>query len=760
MSTKGKISRSISLVTGMLLVVLLSRSSAAQGPGGTGGVVPSGATVPTLVLYQGYVTVGGNPYNGTGYFKFAVVNSTGTTTYWSNDGNTTPAQYVSIPVSHGYFTIMLGDTSIPGMTQSLGPVVFSAPGRYLKVWFATSSSGPFTSLSLVPIAATPYALNAETLDGLDSDEMQRRITGTCPVGSSIRAVNSDGTVACETDDNSGGDITAVYAGLGLTGGGASGDVTLGVAFAGSGTANTAARSDHNHWGATWSGNGVGLSLSSTDNSAIHAESTSAGGVEAHSNSNWAAAVYGENTSGGPGGYFTSIYGYGVYGTSQDLDGVRGVSTGGWIADNGVYGETNSNDTGEAGVYGYSTDAAAGVHGYSVNGFGVYGQTGSSDSYGGYFVNAGGPGTTGVGVRGLSGSGNEGDIHPGGWFYDAGGEFAGPNGVIGAASADSSDGYGVIGVAQGMYGYGIYGIATNTDSNARNYGVVGKAYGAYTMTAGVAGYVMEGGQNWLTTGVYGFSASNGGAGVLAHNYWAGAGLRAHSWSGNIIEGWSGDPPGGNLRFYVDNSGNLFTTGSKAGYVVDIARNADEVTLEPGDVVVIVGVSEPVFGEIPVMEVRRATSAVATAVAGVVDQLFVHNGQPEVMSAECLDRLEALKQSCAYPAFLSPQQGQEEQELIPARGSLPEAESCKIREGLIAIETIQPGQYLSVVTLGAYKAIKVDASYGAIQPGDLLVASPNPGYAMKTTNPQPGTLVGKALAPWTSGTGTIPVFVTLH
>jgi len=86
---------------------------------------------------------------------------------------------------------------------------------------------------------------------------------------------------------------------------------------------------------------------------------------------------------------------------------------------------------------------------------------------------------------------------------------------------------------------------------------------------------------------------------------------------------------------------------------------------------------------------------------------------------------------------------------------------VTEKFIAgVDGIQPGQYLSIVTLGAYKAIKVDASYGAIQPGDLLVASPNPGYAMKATNPQPGTIIGKALAPWVSGTGTIPVLVTLH
>jgi len=63
------------------------------------------------------------------------------------------------------------------------------------------------------------------------------------------------------------------------------------------------------------------------------------------------------------------------------------------------------------------------------------------------------------------------------------------------------------------------------------------------------------------------------------------------------------------------------------------------------------------------------------------------------------------------------------------------------------------------------VKVDARYGPVAIGDLLVTSPTTGHAMRATDSggitvRPGTLLGKALEPLTSGQGEILVLLTLQ
>jgi hypothetical protein len=59
-------------------------------------------------------------------------------------------------------------------------------------------------------------------------------------------------------------------------------------------------------------------------------------------------------------------------------------------------------------------------------------------------------------------------------------------------------------------------------------------------------------------------------------------------------------------------------------------------------------------------------------------------------------------------------------------------------------------------------KVSTENGPIEPGDLLVTSSTPGYAMRATDPTRtmGAVIGKALAPLKSGSGVIEVLVSLQ
>jgi len=92
-----------------------------------------------------------------------------------------------------------------------------------------------------PVRPTTAALGTSAID---TAQVQQRVAGTCPAGQAMRTVNQDGSVVCAPVGT--GTLTGVTAGAGLTGGGSSGVVPLAVAFAGSGAATTAARSDHVH----------------------------------------------------------------------------------------------------------------------------------------------------------------------------------------------------------------------------------------------------------------------------------------------------------------------------------------------------------------------------------------------------------------------------------------------------------------------------------------------------------------------------------
>ena len=115
--------------------------------------------MPPLINYQGRVAVGNVNFDGTGQFKFALVNSDGSLTLWSNDGTSTagsePATAVALPVSRGLYSVLLGNIALPNMS-ALPTSAFANPDVRLRVWFNDGTNG---SQLLTPdqrLAPSPY----------------------------------------------------------------------------------------------------------------------------------------------------------------------------------------------------------------------------------------------------------------------------------------------------------------------------------------------------------------------------------------------------------------------------------------------------------------------------------------------------------------------------------------------------------------------------------------------------------------------------
>ena len=102
------------------------------------------AQVPNLLNYQGRVVVGTTNFDGTGQFRFALVNPAGTTAYWTNDGThldgTQPTAAVALTVTKGLYSAMLGDTTLTNMTAIPASVFANADVR-LRVWFNDGANG-------------------------------------------------------------------------------------------------------------------------------------------------------------------------------------------------------------------------------------------------------------------------------------------------------------------------------------------------------------------------------------------------------------------------------------------------------------------------------------------------------------------------------------------------------------------------------------------------------------------------------------------
>ncbi len=180
-----------------------------SGGGGTGATAHttlSGGSVMVITVDNG----------GSGYFMPPAVTiappppDTTYTTYWSNDGSSMsggePTEVVSLGVTNGLFTVVMGDATIANM-EAISAALFNQPGLQLRIWFNDGTNG-FAVLnppqSLTPAPYAVYAANAGSVAAAN-------IVGTVPVAQLPPNVITDGA--------SGVNITGTFNGA-FTGNGA------------------------------------------------------------------------------------------------------------------------------------------------------------------------------------------------------------------------------------------------------------------------------------------------------------------------------------------------------------------------------------------------------------------------------------------------------------------------------------------------------------------------------------------------------------
>jgi DNA-binding protein YbaB len=152
------------------------------------------AALPQVLNHQGRIAVQGVNFDGNGQFKFALVNANGSVTYWSNNGSSVagsePTAAVTLAVSRGLYSVVLGNLALPNMTGIPSSALEYDDVR-LRVWFNDGSLG-FQKISPdQPLAAVPYAIHAR--EALAADTFGGLLAGDVTGGQGATAI-ADATV--------------------------------------------------------------------------------------------------------------------------------------------------------------------------------------------------------------------------------------------------------------------------------------------------------------------------------------------------------------------------------------------------------------------------------------------------------------------------------------------------------------------------------------------------------------------------------------
>ncbi|MBZ0230895.1 MAG: hypothetical protein K8M05_00965 [Deltaproteobacteria bacterium] len=182
------------------------------------GLAGSALAVPGTMSFTARLTTNDQPVEGNVSLEVELYDQPeGGTLLWEE---THPA----VVAERGLVFANLG--SIDPVNNALDGQVFDGDVVYAQLIVDGDTLSP-----RIPLSSVPYAVRAnvaETLEGFDPGTVQTRVTGTCTAGSFVTGVNANGTVTCANDTVGAGDITAVTATGGITGGGTSGAITLGI----------------------------------------------------------------------------------------------------------------------------------------------------------------------------------------------------------------------------------------------------------------------------------------------------------------------------------------------------------------------------------------------------------------------------------------------------------------------------------------------------------------------------------------------------
>lgn len=139
------------------------------------------AQAPSILNYQGRVTVADAPFNGPGYFTFVILDTQGVILWASGEfpfeGTTKmPAAVVKVPVNNGSYSVRLGDTGA-GMPALDAAVLRSSASPRLRVWFNDGAHGwqrAGEDASLAAALGIPAESNG-ALSGTQADSILREL---------------------------------------------------------------------------------------------------------------------------------------------------------------------------------------------------------------------------------------------------------------------------------------------------------------------------------------------------------------------------------------------------------------------------------------------------------------------------------------------------------------------------------------------------------------------------------------------------------